>query len=85
MMQVPQVPPCIGVVSSQRIRASLETSMTLHTDRVSHVGDHALQGDIFQHMPKARDIVLNVVLDGAVLNVPYDSGFVDGLFQVGNV
>ena len=47
MMQVPQVPPCIGVVYSQRIRASLETSMTLHTERVSRFRDHALEGDIF--------------------------------------
>ena len=47
MMQVPQVPPCIGVVYPQRIRASLETFMTLHTERVSRFRDHALQGDIF--------------------------------------
>ena len=33
-------------------------------------------------MPKARDIVFLVI---PVLNVPHDSGFVDGLFQVGNV
>jgi hypothetical protein len=67
--QVPQVPPCIGVVYSQRIRASLETSTALHTERVSRFRDHALQDDIFF----------------AVLNVSYDSGFVDGLFQAGDV